>query len=251
MIQMKSIILAAGRGSRMSCMTDDLPKCMVPVDGKPLIHYIVNTLSSVGLSLDDIGIVTGYKKEKININGVAYFENTEWNNTNMFYSLLTAAGWLESAPCIISYSDIIYDESVVNALLCDDSDICITSNKNFWNLWSLRFDNPFDDLETFKMKEGKLVEIGYRSNTREKIEGQFMGLIKTTPKGWNQIYNTAMKLDKSIIKTIDMTTLFQYILKEEISISVVETEGFWIECDSQSDILLYEEKNILDDFNVK
>ncbi|RYD41535.1 MAG: nucleotidyltransferase family protein, partial [Verrucomicrobiaceae bacterium] len=37
----KAVLLAAGRGTRMRELTEDLPKPMIPVRGKPILQHIV------------------------------------------------------------------------------------------------------------------------------------------------------------------------------------------------------------------
>ena len=59
---MQCVILAAGLGKRMRPLTDDRPKPLVPVCGKPLIHHIIETLPS---AIDELIIVVGYKGEMI------------------------------------------------------------------------------------------------------------------------------------------------------------------------------------------
>ena len=44
------IILAAGRGSRMSNLTEERPKCMVELAGKPLLHWQLSALRRAGIS---------------------------------------------------------------------------------------------------------------------------------------------------------------------------------------------------------
>ncbi len=60
---MKALILAAGRGTRMGDMTEDLPKPMIPVAGKPILERIVLGLKEAGI--EDFVLITGYKGEVI------------------------------------------------------------------------------------------------------------------------------------------------------------------------------------------
>ncbi|MBW3003097.1 NTP transferase domain-containing protein [Candidatus Woesearchaeota archaeon] len=60
---MKAIILAAGKGTRMMPLTEDKPKVMIEVNGKPFLWHLIQRLKKAGLT--DIAIVAGYKKEVI------------------------------------------------------------------------------------------------------------------------------------------------------------------------------------------
>ena len=53
---MKAVILAGGSGTRGKPFTDYFPKAMIPVEGKPLIHHIVDYLSSFDF-IDEIAIL--------------------------------------------------------------------------------------------------------------------------------------------------------------------------------------------------
>ena len=57
----KAVVLAAGRGSRMGPLTEDLPKPMLPLRGKPLLEHQIERLETVGV--ENILLVTGYKAE--------------------------------------------------------------------------------------------------------------------------------------------------------------------------------------------
>lgn len=57
------VILAAGKGTRMNCA--DKPKVMLEIGGKPIVAYLVKTLEQVGFSNEQICLVVGFKKEKI------------------------------------------------------------------------------------------------------------------------------------------------------------------------------------------
>jgi NDP-sugar pyrophosphorylase family protein len=44
-----AVLLAAGRGTRMKELTNDLPKPMLPVRGKPILQHIVEGLRDAGV----------------------------------------------------------------------------------------------------------------------------------------------------------------------------------------------------------
>jgi len=76
------VILAAGRGTRLNCV--DKPKVMCEIGGKPIVSYIIDTLKTCGISKDNIFLVVGFHKEKIEEyfgSGVNYAEQTELKGT--------------------------------------------------------------------------------------------------------------------------------------------------------------------------
>src|SRR5687767_1987664 len=61
--KMKAVILAAGKGTRMRDLTNELPKPMLKVHGKPILEHIIHGLLTAGVR--EIFIVTGFKAEVI------------------------------------------------------------------------------------------------------------------------------------------------------------------------------------------
>ena len=99
---MKAIILAAGRGSRMGALTNNLPKCRTLLFNKELIEWQFLSLDNKAIS--EIGIVTGYLKETFNFNKKQFYNN-DWKNSNIVKSLLSAKDWLRNNICIIEWSN--------------------------------------------------------------------------------------------------------------------------------------------------
>jgi len=58
-----AVVLVGGAGLRMRPLTEDMPKCMIPLGGKPLIYWILNWLKSSGLKHIVMGVA--YRKEMI------------------------------------------------------------------------------------------------------------------------------------------------------------------------------------------
>ena len=243
---MKAIILAAGRGSRMKNKTEALPKCLMKLWNKTLLEWQLNSLTESGIS--DIAIVTGYRAEEIMKcqPHLKYFHNDIWDKTNMVSTLLQADEWLKNDECIVSYADIIYTANAVKLLINNKDNIAITYYTKFLELWKNRFDNPLDDIETFKKDESfNLTEIGGKAQSLEDIEGQYMGLLKFTPYGWSKIYDELQSnnLPKSISK-IDMTTLLSHLLSRNIKIKAIPYNEIFLEVDNPNDLELYESWNL-------
>lgn len=60
---MQAIILAAGEGKRLRPITNDIPKALVEVNGRPILEIILEQLRTVGV--DEAIIIVHHKKEKI------------------------------------------------------------------------------------------------------------------------------------------------------------------------------------------
>jgi L-glutamine-phosphate cytidylyltransferase len=237
---MKAIVLAAGRGSRMYDGTAELPKCALKLFGMRLIDRCVDNLVSAGIAKQDIGIVTGYRSERVAVDGVSYFHNAAWATTNMVSSLITAEDWLRNETCIVSYSDIIFHPAVIKKLVASESDTVVPYFTGFWELWTKRFEDPLTDLENFKAANGRLLEIGGRARSRYDIHGQYMGLFRLTPTGWRNIEQALLANPPLPPSRLDVTTLLQHMLTLGFEIAAIPTEEPWLECDSQDDIRLYE-----------
>ena len=60
---MKSVILAAGKGTRLEPLTEDTPKCMLPLAGKPILEHVLKAVRKAGIR--EVVLVVGYREEKI------------------------------------------------------------------------------------------------------------------------------------------------------------------------------------------
>ncbi len=237
---MRAIILAAGRGSRMGPLGDDRPKCLVELEGRPLLHRQISALRRGGA--EEIGIVRGYRAEMLNHPGLSYFDNERWAQTNMVMSLAAAATWLRSGPVIVSYADIFYRADLVRGLANASGALVISFDRAWRRLWTRRFADPLSDAETFRIDAaGELLEIGGKTAKIEDIEGQYMGLLKFTPAAWGAVEALLATLDQPIRDRLDMTGLLRRLLAERmIPITTFGTDGQWGEIDNPGDVALYQ-----------
>ena len=213
------------------------PKCFIKLHGKKLIDWQLETLKNAGI--EDIALVRGYKKNVFKYN-LKYFDNVKWSETNMVTSLLSANSWLKLHTCIISYSDIIYSPDAVSRLKTIKNDIGITYDKNWSILWSKRFDDPLIDAETFRIdKKNFLIEIGNKPKTLEEVQGQFMGLLKINPNGWDKICKLLNRYTEKEKSNMDITNLLKKLIYFGTKVETISIKDSWYEVDSKSDLEYY------------
>lgn len=103
-MKLKAIILSAGEGSRMRPLTLTKPKTMLPVAGKPIIQYNIESLRDNGIT--DILLIVRYKEEMVR----NYFGDGSDFGVNIFYK--TQKDFLGTANAI-SYGEDFIDDSII------------------------------------------------------------------------------------------------------------------------------------------
>src|SRR6266508_34705 len=108
----KAVVLAAGRGTRMRELTNDVPKPMIEVRGKPVLQHIVEGLRDAGVRR--FIIIVGYHAEAVR----NFFGNGQRHNVDIEYTTQTvqdgtgrvvnlARSFAGDSPFILSYGDIL------------------------------------------------------------------------------------------------------------------------------------------------
>ena len=222
----------------MLSLTDDRPKCLVELKGKPLLHWQLEALRGAGIA--DILVVRGYLKDRV-VGDFQVTENHRWYKTNMVASLMVARDWLYDSPCIVSYSDIIYPSAAVERLVntSQTAPLAILYDLNWLKLWEQRFVDPLIDAESFVQKNGILKDIGRSGGKIEEIQGQYMGLLKFSPQSAKWISNL-LNNNQALCDKLDMTTLLRLLIENGKGIMAVPWDGKWCEVDSRVDLEIAE-----------
>jgi choline kinase len=224
----------------MKSLTDERPKCLVELRGKPLLEWQLESLRAAGIS--DIAVVTGYKRELLAERGLSEFHNPRWAETNMVSSLACAESWLEGQPCIVSYSDIFYSPVAVQSLINSDAALAVTYDPNWLQLWTERFGDPLVDAETFRLTATHtLAEIGNKPQSVDDVQGQYMGLLRFTPEGWAEVVRLRAELSPQQRDSMHMTNTLQRVIDAgRVPIAAVAYTGEWGEVDSSEDLSVYQ-----------
>jgi choline kinase len=245
---MKIIILAAGQGTRLRPYTDQKPKCMVELKGKPLLHHQLDAIAKCNVNKEDIALVAGYLQEALDAHGVKQYRNDRYASTNMVATLFSAEKFMqEGEDLIISYGDIVYQPEVLEKLLAASGDLVVAADLDWYDLWKLRMENPLDDAETFKMTtSGQVLELGKKPTNREEVQAQYIGLVKvsaTKVKAFIKHYHNIDKAGTYDGKDFDnmyMTSLIQDLICSHWHVQAALINRGWLELDSVEDLHAYE-----------
>ena len=250
---MRVIILAAGQGERLRPLTENIPKCMVDFFGKSLLERQIDIFKKCGIS--DIVVVTGYCDDKIQLPEITKIKNEKFMTTNMVESLFTAQEKFDDC-IIVSYGDIVFEIEIVQNLINSIHDISIVIDKNWKELWKVRFDNPLDDAESLILDEnGVILDIGQKATNIEDIQGQYIGLMMFQNNGIKNIkefYSKMKKLSSSGSNPLNpnlpfeksyMTDFLQGLIHFGYKLNSIPIKNKWLEIDSFHDYNLYKKMN--------
>lgn len=250
---MKGIIIAAGPCTRLRELTYEIPKCLLKINGQSIIQHTIDLFRNSGMK--DISVIKGYKKEKITIPNVTYFENTDFWNNNILHSLMFARPKLEESinpgdDVLISYSDIWYEESVLKALLESKEAIAAIVDTEWQDIYKGRTDHPIEEAENVIMNDNKIMlKIGkhiFTDDVSEDKQGEFIGLWKFTSDGIKIFLKHFDRLDSKLKMTdpyqsakewqkFYITDIFQEMIDMGEKIYCVTINKKWMEFDTVQD----------------
>ena len=239
----KALIIAAGLGSRLKKHTENLPKCMLDFGGKTLLERQLEAYRDAGI--EDISLIRGYKKEKIKYKGIKYFENTDYQNNNVLNSIFYAENFI-NGNIIISYSDILFDTSVVQRTIESNHDISVVVDIDWRGYYVGRKEHPISEAENVIFNSNNEVEkIGKINTGKEEVHGEFIGMIKLSNRGteifkqhfhrlkkiyWNKPFQRAKIFQKAYL-----TDFIQELVDIGIKVHCVIIESGWKEIDTVED----------------
>lgn len=180
---MKAIIIGAGRGSRLRHLTEEIPKTLVPILGRPMLDGILDALAAGGFARSDVVFICGYKAEVIRAAypDLTYVENRDWERNNILLSLLCAREHL-AGGFVSTYADIVYRPGIVGDLVRAPGDITLACDTDWRRRYVGRSQHPETDAEKLRAEGDRIVELSRRIPS-ERATGEFIGVMKLSRAG--------------------------------------------------------------------
>lgn len=135
---MKAILLAAGFGTRLRPITDKIPKCMVPINGKPLLEIWLESLTNA--DLNEFLINTHYLSNQVN----DFIKSSKFNNKCLIKYEKTLLG---TAATLISNLNFIGKE---DCMLIHADNYCLANFKDFIRAHNRRPSHCLMTMMTFR-----------------------------------------------------------------------------------------------------
>lgn len=241
---MKAVILAAGQGTRLKKYTQDLPKGMLSFMGKTVIERQIAMYRKCGIN--DIIVIRGFAADKIKYEGIKYYMNEDFANTNMVESLMCAKEEFND-DIIVSYSDILFEERLLKGMMDAKGDFICGVDDNWKAYWQMRYGRVDFDTESLAIDDNdNITELGLENPDLDAISARYIGLLKFSKAGMDyiqEIMKEAYKLPADqpwqqsgkIVKKAYMTDLLNAIIESGKEVKAVHFNNGWIEFDTNED----------------
>ena len=239
-------MIGAGRGSRLGHNTDQIPKTLVEVMGRPMLDWILDALASAGITRKEVVFVCGYAEDVVRARypEFTFVRNADWANNNILLSLLCAREHL-AGGFLSTYADIVYDGEIVQKLVASPAEITLGCDTAWRRRYIGRTQHPETDAEKL-CADGTLVTQISRRIPSEQAAGEFIGVMKMSARGAAAFmahfdarkaeyaggpYREGRTWEKAYL--ID---LLQDMLEAGVPMHRVDTHGAYMEIDTVQDL---------------
>ena len=227
-----ALLLAAGSGNRLQPLTDSIPKCLIEINGRPILERLIDNLCDNGFKR--LVIVVGYMHHCIRrfVNEYAgdltieFITNPLYQTTNNIYSLWLARNKIQESFLLVE-SDLVFESSQLGSLLYPNK-IAISRMQPWMNGTTITMDS-LNRVQAFGMGGN-----GYTEITRYKT----VNIYSLSDSSWR---NVVEQLEHHI-SSGKVNEYYEVVFKEMIADGSLSMDGVffdperWYEIDTPADL---------------
>ena len=223
-----AVVLAATRGSGLEAVTTDRPKVMLPIAGKPLLRWLVDSFKKE--NINDITVVGGYRADAIDTAGIKLVLNERYAQTGELASLACAADALE-ADTLISYGDLLFRSYVLRDLIESDADFAVVvdsspTGANNRTVRDFAYCSRGDDRGLFGTQV--LLQRVASEAAPAGAQGRWIGMLKVSRRGLAKFKAVLTVLRaRADFDTLDLPALLNALIADGAQIAVMYVHGHW------------------------
>jgi phosphoenolpyruvate phosphomutase len=229
-----AVVLAASRGKGLEAVTQDRPKVMLPIAGKPLLRWLVDAFKKQGVN--DITVVGGYRADAIDTAGIKLVVNEKHAETGELASLACALDKL-AGDTLISYGDLLFRSYILRDLVESEAafsvvvDSSLTDAENA-SVRDFAWCSAADDRGLFGNKVLlRHVSSGQQASSEiaaQTPHGRWVGLLNVRGEGCERLRAVMQQLQaRADFASLDMPALLNALIEAGESIEVQYVHGHW------------------------
>ena len=230
-----AVVLAASRGKGLEAVTTDRPKVMLPIAGKPLLRWLVDSFKKE--SINDITVVGGYRADSIDPAGIRLVVNERYAQTDELASLACAIEKLES-DTVISYGDLLFRSYVLRDLVENKADFSVVvdsspTDASNRTVRDFAYCSRGDDRGLFGTQV-LLKRVVSRADTRPEgtadgePQGRWIGMLNVSRQGLVKLKTVLAALRaRPDFDALDMPALLNALIADGAAIEVLYVHGHW------------------------
>jgi phosphoenolpyruvate phosphomutase len=225
-----AVVLAASRGRGLDAMTVDRPKVMLPIAGKPLLRWLIDSFKKE--HVNDITVVGGYRVDAIDRSGIKLAVNERYAQTGELASLACAADKLES-DTVISYGDLLFRSYVLRALVESKADFSVVVDSspvaaNNRTVRDFAYCSRADDRGVFGTPVLLQRVVSGKQPSEDEVHGRWIGLLRVSRDALTRLKSVLAKLrGRPDFDTLDMPALMNALIADGAQIEVLYVHGHW------------------------
>lgn len=176
----RALILGAGQGSRLLPLTEQLPKCLLDLNGRSMLEWQLRALADNGIA--ETVVVTGFRADLVEqaLERIAPHGMTVRTLFNPFYKLADnlASCWMARAelrvPCLVLNGDTLFEPEIARRLLAaPPAPITVTIDRK-----------PGYDADDMKVEvEGDRLRAIGKTLSAERVNGESIGFLRFEAEG--------------------------------------------------------------------
>lgn len=233
-----AIILAASRGEGLDRVTENLPKAMLEVAGKPLLRRQVDAFKKE--QINQITVVAGYKAESIDVRGINVVNNADYADTGELASLLCAKEALDN-DTVVLYGDLIFRRYILRHLLSAPGEIVAvvdsaptddTNNPLLDPAWC----TAADDHALFQ-QDVELQRVGAANAPQRPRDGRWIGMMKVSGDGLGWVKQALQDMSgEQDFAQAGVPDLLNHLLAHGRPVKVMYVTGHWMDVNNLEDL---------------
>jgi phosphoenolpyruvate phosphomutase len=241
-VHSRALILAASRGAELGELTEQRPKTMVRVRGRPLLSHIVSAYNAAGIKR--IAVVRGYRAEAVDLPSLTYADNPDYADSGELLSLATglAADTDDAMDLFVSYGDVIFNHYILGAL-AEATDEFVIAVDTDWRESAnrgraadyVRCSQPHSRRNFYQQV---YLDSAAEDMPEESIHGEWMGFPKVAATALPKFRDAVARLAAAPAnRQARMLAVLTELVRSGSRVRVIYTTGHWLDVDSLDDLL--------------